>query len=79
MLNILMQGLRSSYYSGSLVAFESQNEATLKNAFLAFGELGVLQSAKNKPQLLPEGRELLNECTELLKACHGATRATLQV
>ena len=77
MLNILMQGLRSSYYAGSLVAFESQNEATLKNAFLALGELGVLQSAKNKPQLIPERRELLNECTELLKACHSATRAKL--
>ncbi|MBL91518.1 MAG: hypothetical protein CMH56_06860, partial [Myxococcales bacterium] len=77
MLNILMQGLRSSYYAGSLVAFESQNEATLKNAFLALGELGVLQSAKNKPQLIPERRESLNECTELLKACHSATRAKL--
>ena len=74
MLGILMQSLKSSYFAETLLAYETQNEATLKNAFLAFGELGLVKSAKAKPQSGARKRAELDQLTALLQECHAATR-----
>jgi glycerol-3-phosphate O-acyltransferase len=77
MLRILMEGLQASYLAGTLICYETQNEATLKNAFLALGEMGILKSAKNKPKLHEDGKEQLLEITEMLKICHLSIRKSL--
>ena len=79
MLKILMENLKGSYLVGSLVCYETQNEATLKNAFLALGELGILQSAKNKPKLQEDQKDKLEETTTLLAECHLSVRKELNI
>ena len=70
MLGILMQSLKSSYFAETLLAYETQNEATLKNAFLAFGELGLVKSAKAKPHWCPKKER---SWTSLPPYCKNAT------